>query len=279
MADHVDAIMAINERAVASWDEVHAFGKANWLFRGQLSAAWGLKTSLERCFERQLVEGPERMALERELLREFRRAYHNYAVHVPERNSVIEWLSLMQHHGAPTRLLDFTFSIYVAAYFALETASDDCALWAVNADWAAEQSVVAMMSAGKHGAAKLRARTGEEHETVSFGVLFEPPYVKSALLLSPFRLDERLRIQKGTFLVPGDVSSSFMANLCSLPGHDLAENLLKVILPFRIRAEALERLHYMNISRTSLFPGLDGYARSLGIYHPAFKPRRWPERA
>ena len=271
--------MGINELTLESWNEIHSHGRNDWLYRGQRSAGWGMKTSLERCFEREAVDGAERMALERELLREFRRAYHNYAVHIPERGSVIEWLSLMQHHGAPTRLLDFTFSIYVAAYFALEAASGDCAVWAVNGDWVAERSVSAMTLAGKQGAVKLQARTGEEHETVSFGALFEPPFVKSALLLSPFRLDERLRIQKGTFLIPGDVSASFMDNLCALPGHDDAGNLLKIVVPFRLRKEALERLHYMNISSTSLFPGLDGYARSLGIYHPAFRRGRWRERS
>jgi hypothetical protein len=271
--------MAINELALVSWDEIHDHGRANWLFRGERVAGWQLKTSLERLFERQAMEGPARMMLERELLREFRRAYHNYAVHVPQRESVLEWLSLMQHHGAPTRLLDFTYSIYVAAYFALESADDDCAVWGVNADWVAEQSVLAMLAAGKQGASKLRARTGEEHETVSFDVLFEPPFVRCAMLLSPFRLNERLRIQKGTFLVPGDVASGFMENLTSLPGHDQAANVLKIVLPAPMRAEALERLHYMNISRTSLFPGLDGYARSLGIYHPAFQRNRWREKA
>ena len=38
----------------------------------------------------------------------------------------------MQHHGAPTRLIDFTWSPYVAAFFALERATGDAAVWAVN---------------------------------------------------------------------------------------------------------------------------------------------------
>jgi hypothetical protein len=41
---------------------------------------------------------------------------------------------LIQHHGGPTRLLDFTHSFYVAAFFALERATEDVAVWAVNLD-------------------------------------------------------------------------------------------------------------------------------------------------
>lgn len=265
--------MGIAEVTLDKWSDIHDFGRRNWLFRGQRSAKWDLKTSLERCFERESIEGDARTALEAELLREFRRTYHNYAVHIPERGSVIEWLSLMQHHGAPTRLLDFNYSIYVACYFALETADADCAVWAVDAEWVMGEALEAMKQAGKSNAARLQAKTSEDHEAIAGEMLFRPPYVSSVLLLSPFLLNERLRIQKGTFLVPGDMGASFMGNLRSHAGH--GDHVLKIVIPAKFRGEALEKLHYMNISSTSLFPGLDGYARSLGIYHPAFRPIQW----
>ena len=65
-----------------------------------------------------------------------------YGVDLPVDGETDEWLALMRHHGAPTRLLDFTYSPYVAAYFAFEDAEprDSVAIWAVNTSWCAEAS-------------------------------------------------------------------------------------------------------------------------------------------
>lgn len=187
----------------------------------------------------------------------------------------MEWASIMQHHGAPTRLLDFTYSIYVAAYFALETADHDCAVWAVSAPWALRESVAVLVGLGHADAGRLQAPTSEIHETVAGEVVFRQSTARFAVPLTPFRQNERLRTQRGTFLVPGDVSVEFMDNLQALPRFDQSTNMVKLVLPQAIRTIALEQLYSMNISRTSLFPGLDGYAQSLGVYHPSFRPAPW----
>jgi hypothetical protein len=267
------------ERTLTSWDEIHAYARSersDWLYRGQKVASWELQTSLERCCDRQRVSAAKRLEVEAELFREFRRAYHQYARHVPQSDAALEWRSLMQHHGAPSRLLDFTYSIYVAAYFALEAADETCAVWAVNAPWAKRQSVEAMKQAAKPDAAKLEDPVTEGHERIIQSLLFAAPFVRAACPLNPFRLNERLRLQRGAFLVPGDISVSFMDNLGAMAAHGEATNVVRLVIPIELRGQALRQLFQMNISRTSLFPGLDGYARSLGIYHPVFD---WVEHA
>ena len=173
----------------------------------------------------------------------------------------------MQHHGGPSRLLDFTYSIWVATYFALEDANSDCAVWAIDAKWTAKETAKIMRREGKPEPDKVSAETRlvEGDEQVLNVQFFKPNYVHAVCPLNPFRLNERSRIQKGVFLVPGDITISFMDNLHALQGND---HVIKVIIPKKLRLQALSHLFEMNISRTSLFPGLDGYAHSLGIYYP-----------
>jgi hypothetical protein len=264
--------MPVHSTTLRSWKEIHSFRKPGWIYRGHKSKAWPIRTSLERCCEREKIKPHSHSRIENELIRDFQRAYYQYGRHIPDDKSIIEWTALMQHHGAPTRLVDFTYSIYVAAYLALESAESDCAVWAVRAPWALRQSVAAFQTIKKPNASLLQSATRPGHEEVANDLLFSEPFAKVAVPLSPFRLNERLRTQRATFLVPGDVSHTFMDNLFALAGHNRRTNLIRIQIPLKFRREAIEQLFAMNISRTSLFPGLDGYAQSLGIFHPSFRP-------
>ncbi|MBI4330049.1 MAG: FRG domain-containing protein [Chloroflexi bacterium] len=75
--------------------------------------------------------------LELDMIREFQRRVHHYMAHVPDMAKKDEWLALMRHHGVPARLLDFTYSPYVAAYVAFEHADPGTAVavWAIDATW------------------------------------------------------------------------------------------------------------------------------------------------
>ncbi len=256
-----------------SWDEIHSYSKTGWIYRGQRMVDWPLATSLERCLDRHSILQARRREVESDLLREFRRAYHHYSQHVPRSTDIIEWHSLMQHHGAPTRLLDFTYSIYVASYFALEAADDDAAVWAVNSRWALKQSARLLDAAGKNecDVQQLQERFVEESERRMQGLFFESPLIPCACPMNAFRLNERLRIQKGVFLLAGSVEVPFIKNLEALPEHDSRSNLIKIVIPRSCSEKALVNLFDMNITRASLFPGLDGYAQALGVLHPFFK--------
>lgn len=91
------------------------FDKARWAFRGESDAERTLRPGIER-----IASKPGRA--EDYVEQEFKRRAHHYLSDLPDDEDDLEWVALMQHYGAPTRLLDWTRSAYVAAFFAAESA-------------------------------------------------------------------------------------------------------------------------------------------------------------
>jgi FRG domain len=272
--------MTIATCRLQTWDEVRRYAQHGWIYRGQSSSAWDLATSLERCCSRHEVKPKNRYALESRLIREFPRAMHQYAVHIPDADAVIEWLSIMQHYGAPTRLLDFTYSIYVAAYFAVESGDDDAAVWAIDGPWALNAAMKRLSQAGKpRSLVSQMPKPYLAEDERKVGPLFlKRPFVRAAWPINAFRLNERLRIQQGVFLIPGDIAYSVMDNIAAQLDNASADRIVKLVIPAHEKRRALRDLYTMHISRASLFPGLDGYARSLGVYHSLYDPVDWHNR-
>jgi len=253
---------------LSKWSEIHRHSRKGWIFRGMKNSKWALETAVERKGWRRTGRTSNLTEKEAIILREFQRRYHHYSQHPPQIDDTLEWLSVMQHHGAPTRLLDWSYSIYVAAYFALEESTGDCAVWALNTKWLfRELKKVYEDSRHKKFLAEGIMDT-QEHRSLFRDIFMDnvrKPFVAS---FTPFRLNERLTIQKGTSLVPSDLSKKFEENLSNMPGYDKKTNLKRIIIPRSIQSEAMESLFNMNISRATLYPGLDGFSSSLGIYHP-----------
>lgn len=238
-----------------------------WVFRGHQGDSWELQHRFERACTRLNVFGQDRIRVENNMIREFKRRLHHYTANVPDKNANDEWLALMQHHGAPTRLLDFTYSPYVAAYFAFESAeaNSNVAIWAVNFEWLAEQVENINQDINEKYTTYRISR--EEYAEYFNDIFMRKKPVKLLLTVNPFRLNERLAYQRGVFLCPGDVSASLEENLSVYTKTTLAEHIIQYKIPTGLNndntIEALEFLDSMNISRITLFPGLDGFAQSL----------------
>ncbi|MGZ5222345.1 MAG: FRG domain-containing protein, partial [Chitinophagaceae bacterium] len=91
----------------------------NFIYRGHADAKWSLASSLERVIGGAWSFEKAKKFEEFSLLN-FKPKFHLYDHENIQPNSKLAWLSIMQHYGVPTRLLDFTESPYVALYFALE---------------------------------------------------------------------------------------------------------------------------------------------------------------
>jgi len=268
--------LVIQETLLASWDafrQVVSSLEGRWHFRGLLRHHQ-LESSLERTAKSWGIEASELPKVERRLLREFKRTFptRDY-LQEPARGEDIDWLALMQHHGAPTRLLDFTYSPFVAAFFALEmllkSAVDkqrpapEAAVWALSVEPVANDVVANMIPAGKlrdHFTLCSQGRTGASFRPV---FLEADPRLLFVTPVNPFRLNERLTVQQGLFLCPGDVSKPFESNLEAVEGATDPKNIKKLVLPRSVLQEGFAALGKMNISAASLFPGVDGFARSL----------------
>jgi FRG domain len=124
-------------KTITSWTEFtsEVSDLKNWIFRGQ-SEDKPLATTLERrllSWGIDLKRGP---AIERALLREFRRRLRGEE-YTRVKDDALYCLALMQHHGAPTRLLDCTYSPFVAAQMAIKEGKKqkDHAIWCFNPSW------------------------------------------------------------------------------------------------------------------------------------------------
>jgi len=226
------------------------------LFRGQCDSEWGLQTGLDR------LEVTNKADAETYIINEFQRRYHHY---LPESHfpaSTFECIALMQHHGAPTRLLDWTFSPYVAAFFAVAGVKPggSCALWQIDLKWCAD--VAAARINNEFG---VPTTQWDWQDDSAFRKRFLSNRAAFVAPLQPDRMNERLTVQKGTFLCPGSVKVSFEDNLRAMAGHIGSGALVsKVIISHSQRVEILTDFQRMNVGEDTLFPGLDGFARSLG---------------
>jgi FRG domain len=233
---------------------------SRWIFRGQQNASWHLKPSLERAMEHFEKPLSKMRRYESRLVREFKRHLHRHSEYVPEDDEMLEWLTLMQHHGAPTRLLDWTYSFYIALFFAIEGACKDqtCAIWAVNQkrcwDMVVEQLPVDLRKLSRNGFKDPKAQCRLLQE-------FRKPLISP---LNPFRLNTRLAVQQGTFLVPLDLTRSFQDIFdASIAEDSDCSEKIKIVCSKKLITRVLTELQKMNITALSLFPGIDGFARSL----------------
>lgn len=278
-----------------NWERlIDTFGSlSGWVFRGHAAANWTLSSTLER----RTPVGQSRRLHEFNISREFKRRAHNYLRHEQIPTTPGEWLALMQHYGAPTRLLDFTRSPYVATYFAFEESPQDgaeySAVIAISPTWCHRALGQAAAAAGTflgYDMADILAGVAAFRGAIPGPVAGTDDTIAGALLsgrieqhadthtapivtvFEPERLMERMAAQQGTFLWPGDVERTVMENLASMP--NIEDGIRLLLVPVAEQGRVLDELRLMNITRTSLFPGLEGFAgsfRQLGVREEAHR--------
>lgn len=247
-----------------------------WIFRAigkWIDPPIPLRSSFDEACERpspEKIRSQHRRLYESWMLLDFKREATNYLAHLPKPDDFLGWLSLARHYGMPSRLVDFTYSFYVAAYFALsmrgrqftgeQNIEEEGCILAVNLMWM-KNDLEKRLKEKWCQQYKIKCTEASFHNPELFRKFgFEEPeaYV---VAVNPLRRNPRLARQRGLFLFPGHIESDFDENL-KQTFHD-NHNVKKLIrLRPRLRSEAIQDLKQMNISSATLYPDLTGWAES-----------------
>lgn len=284
---------------ISNWEEAVSILKIIdmknplWAFRGQANATWGLQTKFERESERHNLNTYFYSVCESNIISNFRRQAGQYIQNLPAQNSTVDWLALIQHYGGPTRLLDFSYSFYVASFFAIHNSYSDSAVWCLNINY--------LLKKNKDLSDQIRKISYQdivqkyvEKTNLSIESKQSNQLEEGICIVEPFIQEKRLSIQQGLFIAPTNIEQSFQKNLATaidakadslkddnlslitlndiknIKGEELC--LLKIILSKDMNYEAVNQLRNMNISDATLFPGVDGFTRSLNF---AFHEVKW----
>jgi hypothetical protein len=260
MSSTVDSIAT-----VGSWRELdEAVGDQGWygdrdiahaptVFRGLARSSYSNVHSLARLHT-------DYAELERHLLRSFRK----YAHRSSPGDSTWDWLSLAQHHGLPTRLLDWTYSPLVALHFATASAPDEEAiLWQIDCEAVHRRLPEPMLDALREEGARVFTTELLDRHAPDLDALREladdEPFL---LFFEPPSLNVRIDNQGAVLSV---ASTPDLRVEDWLHDHDEVWRAWRI--PPEVKAEVRARLDQANVTERVLMPGLDGLAAWLRRYY------------
>ena len=275
-----------------------------WLFRGQGLYRWSLTPTVTRVIQNLLPSAFNHEAFENSIIGIFKREAKAILSSVPREDDVLGWLALMQHYRAPNRLLDWTYSPFIALYFAIESLdlTKDSAIWALNATVCAGAHIgqepskawdhlgLVAMAKGKPNPSQYESFQSLQNMRIRKVITSKSRW---PLPLVPEWTDPRMAAQQSVFTLAGDVMFPlerlrFKRNwqLNKLDVSDppvkrvvpsmskLAPEkvICKVRVPAGAKREALQYLHNLGITPAALFPGLEGIGRTVAQSHYKFVP-------
>ena len=256
--DSIDGVMKlISEQKYNS--DIHRV-RSPYFYRGMPDASYKLTTSLRlNC-----------KSLHRELEPAVLRNFNKYACIEDPSLSTSVWKQMMvgQHHGLPTRLLDWTHSPLIALHFAnTERNFDkldkrDCAVWRFD-----------MQSANKNLPEKYISALRRERTFVfSVDLLtsitdsleqYDSDMGSTAFVnIEPPSVDQRIINQYSFFsIIPAGITDieDYLERY--------TEHTVKYIIKKEIRWDVRDMLDQFNISERIIYPGLDGLSVSLARHY------------
>jgi len=202
------------------------------LFRGQENDTWDLMPKIGR----PKFLKPDPIKFEKNLLDEFRRLAHSFESNIRGYDT---WdiLALAQHHGMPTRLLDWTTNPLIALWFAFYKEKSDNekrAVWLITF----------------------------ETEKVIKASETDPYKIGETKIFKPNHINKRIAAQNGWFtshVYNHDTKKYYPIN----HQRDFAGKIIKHVFPNDKRDMFLSQLDLLGINYLSIFPDLEGLSKYL----------------
>jgi hypothetical protein len=252
-----------------------------FIFRGQSSEKWNLSSKLDRIIRSASRSNYDKQQIELELLERCQKNANLYIDNPPENLDYFSWFSLIQHFGGSTRFIDFTYSPYIALFFALNsmTLEESSSVWCINKAklW---QKIVDYFELQYPDSwfGNFRYATTDLFNKKVFDN--NAKRMNSVLVLDQKINHKRIANQQGLFLASLDNMSDFSDCIYnfldiretkrdSTKSMNIAELKEYSIIKFNINKKLYRHiaaeLKMMNISSESLFPGLQGFIESFNF--------------
>lgn len=238
-----------------SWNDRIKRHRSHFLFRGHSLADYELSSGLSR-------NGGQQVMLEKHLLRNFVKYARSHLESPDDKpQNFWHWLALAQHHGLPTRLLDWTYSPLISAHFVctnLEHMDRDGAVWMIDYHDAHRHLNNEFKKRLERQGAHVFTDEMLSEVVSSLDQVNEPQGKEQVLFFEPPSLSSRIINQYACF--------SVQIGECKSMNSWLTEhkNLWKkVIIPSHLKWEVRDKLDQSNITERVLFPGMDGMCKWL----------------
>lgn len=214
-------------------------------FRGQEWQGWGLVPALGRM---KCADVDERYAREARLFTDFNIRAGNL---LNDEDDAWRIAFLMQHHGLPTRLLDWSASFAIALHFAMRHACEgDAVVWVLD---------VGKLNRAVGGGEALLLHDAFDGDYEEYFITRTKECPFPVVGLAPSRSSPRLQQQRGFFTLHRDLEQPLDVT------H--SRTLKKFVIPSALFDEARAFLRLSGVNEFSLFPDFDGLARHLRVTH------------
>jgi hypothetical protein len=196
----------------------------------------------------------------------FRLNAPNFSTDLPAQEDYLNWITLMQHHGLPTRLLDWTGQILIAAYFATsDSPTEDAEIWVLNPMELNKATLRAGDAFPRQDNKFIRYLSAECYYTNPDELVkklgIKEKFNRPVALIPSMRF-RRMAAQNGRFTIhpkPDDANT-----IVSLLGND-QRKLSKIIIPGASKKRIVRQLLMLGVSPSTIYPDLDGLCKEIRI--------------